>query len=42
MSAIAVILLAGGAYLMYYAVRNQTPHPIAHAQTQIKKLGSSS
>lgn len=39
MSAVAVILIAGGAWLCYYAVRTRsTVHPITHAKAELQKL----
>lgn len=38
MKVVGVLLAGAGAYLMYYAVRNTTPHPVSHAKTSLGKL----
>jgi threonine/homoserine/homoserine lactone efflux protein len=38
MTAVAVIVIAAGAYLMWYAVRHTTAHPVTHAENQINSL----
>ena len=38
MSAVGVLIMGAGAYLMYYAVRHKSNHPIAHAKTALKSV----
>ena len=38
MSALAILLVGLGGYLMYYAFRNQTVTPVVHAQQSLTGL----
>ncbi len=38
MAAVGVIVAGVGVYLMYYAVRKSTNHPILHAQTALRNV----
>lgn len=42
MKAVGVILLGAGAYLAYYAVKNEGTHPVQHVKTALKSLSGSS
>ena len=37
MAAVGVLVLGAGVYLMYYAIRSGTTHPIAHVLTALPK-----
>ena len=39
MKVVGVLALGAGAYLMYYAIRNQTTHPLGHVKTALANAG---
>lgn len=38
MSAVGVLIMGAGVYLMYYAVRHTQNHPILHAEKSLKSV----